>query len=69
VFERYAREALVAQDLAGPPVDAPLLDLAHVRLAELLDEAPASRLDELLTRLFDPRERDLLTVCAFSSAL
>jgi hypothetical protein len=51
------------------PVEAPLLDLAHVRLAELLDAPPSSTLDATMLRLFDPRERDLLTVCAFSSAL
>lgn len=54
---------------AAPPVDTELLDLARVRLAELLDAPPGTRLDAVLRRLFDPRERDLLTVCAFSSSL
>lgn len=53
----------------APPVNADLLDLAHVRLAELLDAPPDTRLDAVLRRLFDPRERDPLTVCAFSSSL
>jgi hypothetical protein len=59
----------VAQDLADPPVD--LLDLAHRRLEEVerAVAAPNSTLDAVLQRLFDPRERDLLTVSAFSSAL
>ena len=60
----------MAQDLATPPVDVDLLDLAQVRLADLLDpDRDLSTLDATLLRLFDPRERDLLTVCAFSSAL
>lgn len=59
----------MAQDLADPPVVTDLLDLAQVRLADLLDTPPTSTLDALLQRLFDPAERDLLTVCAFSSAL
>ena len=48
-----------------------LLDLADVRLGALLDEPGDgdSTLDAVLRRLFDPRERDLLTVCAFSSSL
>jgi hypothetical protein len=49
-----------------------LLDLAAVRLRTLLDEpdeATASTLDSVMKRLFDPRERDLLTVSAFASAL
>ncbi|HTJ36474.1 MAG TPA: hypothetical protein VL738_24920 [Dactylosporangium sp.] len=49
-----------------------LLDLAHVRLQALLlepDSATTSTLDSVMKRLFDPRERDLLTVSAFSSAL
>ena len=49
-----------------------LLDLAAVRLRTLLsepDEATASTLDSVMKRLFDPRERDLLTVSAFGSAL
>lgn len=52
------------------PAEVELLDLAQVRLAELLDpDCDLSTLDAVLRRLFDPRERDLLTVCAFSSAL
>jgi hypothetical protein len=49
-----------------------LLDLAHVRLQALLfepDSETTSTLDSVMKRLFDPRERDLLTVSAFSSAL
>ncbi|WP_433078908.1 hypothetical protein ACQP1P_38675 [Dactylosporangium sp. CA-052675] len=55
------------------PVD--LLDLAHVRLSTLLAEEPAdpgtepSTLDSVMRRLFDPRERDVLTVSAFQSSL
>jgi hypothetical protein len=51
------------------PVESGLLDLAHVRLAELVDAPPGTTLDATLQRLFDPDERDLLTVSAFSSAL
>lgn len=59
----------MAQDLADPP--ASLLDLAHKRLEALLepDSETTSTLDAVMQRLFDPRERDLLTVSAFSSAL
>lgn len=49
-----------------------LLDLANVRLRTLLfepDSETTSTLDSVMKRLFDPRERDLLTVSAFSSAL
>jgi len=49
-----------------------LLDLASVRLQTLLsasDTAPNTTLDSVMRRLFDPRERDLVTVSAFGSAL
>lgn len=49
-----------------------LLDLADVRLQALLfgpDSETTLTLDSVMKRLFDPRERDLLTVSAFSSAL
>jgi hypothetical protein len=72
VFERYAGEALVAQDLADPPIAVELLDLARVRLQALLfepDSETTSTLDSVMKRLFDPKERDLLTVSAFSSSL
>jgi hypothetical protein len=46
---------------------ADLLDLAHVRLAELLE--PTSQLDALLVRLFNPDEDADRPVSAFSSAL
>lgn len=52
---------------AKPAVD--LLDLAHVRIAHLLDTAPTTTLDAVMQRLFDPRNRELLTVSAFASAL
>nr|BFE55796.1 hypothetical protein GCM10020063_003220 [Dactylosporangium thailandense] len=56
----------------GDEVQSGLLDLAGVRLRTLITEpdAPtASTLDSVMRRLFDPRERDLLTVSAFQSAL
>jgi hypothetical protein len=47
-----------------------LLDLAHVRLADLTDPAVVrTTLDAVMKRLFDPAEREHLTVSAFSSAL
>jgi hypothetical protein len=49
--------------------DPVLLDLAAKRLAEVEAEANASTLDDLLRRLFDPDERDLVTVSAFGSSL
>lgn len=49
------------------PVESPLLDLAHVRLREM--RADRRTLDVIMRRLFDPRERELLTVSAFQSAL
>lgn len=69
VFEHYAGEAFVAQALADPPVDTALLALAHKRLEEVDRTVDGGQLDAVLRRLFDPRERDLLTVSAFSSAL
>jgi hypothetical protein len=67
-------------DCADPYVPRPrpdevqdgLLDLANVRLQTLLfepDWETTSTLDSVMKRLFDPRERDLGTVSAFSSAL
>lgn len=55
----------------APSVEAQLLDLAHKRLEALFnpDSETVSALDSVMKRLFDPRERDLLTVSAFSSAL
>lgn len=59
---------LTADTLPAPAESgAELLALAGARLAELVD-GPAT-LDAVMRRLFDPRERDLLTVSAFSSAL
>ena len=49
-----------------------LLELAPVRLTALLsetDSAATTTLDSVLRRLFDPRERELLTVSAFNSSL
>ncbi|MEV6929907.1 hypothetical protein AB0M46_36240 [Dactylosporangium sp. NPDC051485] len=49
-----------------------LLELATVRLQALMtepDSATSSTLDSVMRRLFNPKERDLLTVSAFSSAL
>ncbi|MGI5245090.1 hypothetical protein [Dactylosporangium sp. CA-139066] len=49
-----------------------MLDLAYVRLdTPLVDPDPEtmSMLDSVMRRLFDPAERELLTVSAFSSAL
>lgn len=58
------------QTTAVPPT-TPLLDLANARLAQLLDPdtETTSTLDSVMKRLFDPREREHLTVSAFSSAL
>jgi FXSXX-COOH protein len=53
----------------SPMPDASLLDLAGKRLADVEAEADASTLDAVLRRLFDPDERDRLTVSAFQSAL
>lgn len=53
-------------------VQGGLLDLAAVRLQALVSEPDTeatSTLDSVMKRLFDPRERDLLTVSAFQSAL
>lgn len=51
--------------------DVALPDLADVRLTALIDggSGNTTTLDAVMRRLFDPRERDLLTVSAFSSAL
>ena len=57
---------------AADEVQDQLLDLSPVRLRALVLESDASStstLDSVMKRLFDPRERDLLTVSAFSSAL
>lgn len=60
-------------DLAAEVDDAygvDLLSLAQVRLVDLADPTVVQTvLDSVMKRLFDPRERDLLTVSAFSSAL
>lgn len=66
-------------DLADTPlaevadqVPADLIDLAKVRLRTLLsdsDTTPNTTLAAVMKRLFDPRERDLVTVSAFGSAL
>jgi len=51
-----------------------LLSLAETRFGALLaeldgpDSGPTA-LDQLIVRLFDPQERELLTVSAFSSSL
>jgi hypothetical protein len=53
-----------------PPDDPQLLDLADVRLRTLLaDPDSDATLDAIMRRLFDPRDRDLITVSAFGSAL
>jgi len=47
-----------------------LLDLADRPLAELLDQAePDTTLAAVMRRLFDPRDREQLTVSAFASSL
>lgn len=56
-----------------PAAVADLTDLAHARLAQLLDgtgggNAP-STLDSVMQRLFDRDHRELLTYSAFGSAL
>ena len=58
------------------PTDLPTADavqltaLAHQRLATVVHEAETtSTLDEVLRRLFDRDERELLTYSAFGSAL
>ncbi|MEU7867646.1 hypothetical protein [Dactylosporangium sp. NPDC049140] len=62
-----------AADAAVPAsIQAPLLDLASAPLATLLSEPEGperTTLNVVMKRLFDPRERDLLTVSAFGSAL
>jgi len=49
--------------------DLELLDLAGKRIADLEAEAEEPTLDAVLRRLFDPAERDLVTVSAFGSSL
>jgi transcriptional regulator with XRE-family HTH domain len=60
-------------DLAEPapdPAEPTLLDLAGLRLADLgRDGSALTVLAAVMRRLFDPRERDLITVSAFGSAL
>jgi hypothetical protein len=55
------------------PVESSLLDLAPRTLADLVADgarpAPGSTLDSVMRRLFDPRDRDRLTVSAFASGL
>lgn len=46
-----------------------LLALVHERLGELLDRPPQSTLDAVLRHLFNPADRERLTVSAFGSAL
>jgi hypothetical protein len=63
------KQAAVA---AADQVQEGLLDLSSVRLRALVletDPSSTSTLDSVMKRLFDPRERDLLTVSAFASAL
>jgi hypothetical protein len=57
--------------VAAPAADQELLDLAEVRLEALLadDAEPDSPLDRIMRRLFDPRDREQLTVSAFASSL
>jgi hypothetical protein len=58
-------------DTPQPPATG-LLDLADLRLAAVLaesDSAMLSTLDSVMRRLFDPRDRDRLTVSAFASSL
>lgn len=55
-----------------PAIEHGLLDLAAIRLATLLaepDTATTSTLDSVMKRLFDPRDREQLTVSAFASSL
>ena len=61
-------------DVAVAPagVQDELLDLTPVALHELLsnrDTAATQGLDVVMRRVFDPRDRDKLTVSAFGSAL
>jgi FXSXX-COOH protein len=49
--------------------DQQLLDLARARVAEVVERADEPALDSVMRRLFDPAERDRLTVSAFQSAL
>lgn len=52
--------------------EATLLDLADARLKRILtdsDDSTDTTLDAVMQRLFDPRERDLVTVSAFGSSL
>jgi hypothetical protein len=63
---------LATPDIAPGDVQHGLLDLAAMRLEALLSEpdaATTSTLDSLMRRLFDPRDRELLTVSAFASSL
>jgi len=48
-----------------------LRELAQVRLADLLERDPAvdSSLDATIRRLFDPGDREKVTVSAFGSSL
>ena len=62
----------VAPEVQDGLVQHGLLDLAAVRLEALLsepDSATTSTLDSVMKRLFDPRDRELLTVSAFASSL
>lgn len=54
--------------MTAPPAE--LSDLAALRVTELRERLDAdSTLDAVMRRLFDPAERDLVTVSAFGSAL
>jgi len=53
-------------------VQSGLLDLAEVRLHELLsdrDAVASSTLDGVMRRLFDPSDRERPTISAFASSL
>jgi hypothetical protein len=62
-------------DVADPAADVTdgLRELASVRLQDLLvkkkDAAPTSTLDGVIRRLFDPGDREKVTVSAFGSSL
>lgn len=60
---------MAAASLTAPPADQELLDLARVRLADLTGDEPPTTLDAVMRRLFDPRDRERLTVSAFASSL
>jgi len=51
------------------PAEPDLADLAHRRLAELVDDEPPTTLDAVMRSLFNRDHRELLTYSAFGSAL